>query len=164
MNSSIAMAQLNTPIGVVILSANDRHLLGVKIKANGHSAIVTGHPLLKEALAQFSAWFSGARMAFDLPLVPLDSADGEKLRSAIAAIPYGQTQTYGSVAKSFDSAARAVGQACKTNAYPIIIPCHRVISSQGPEYYSAGDGARTKGWMIDFEMSNLPLNQRTRLI
>jgi methylated-DNA-[protein]-cysteine S-methyltransferase len=164
MHSAIAMAQLNTPIGVIILSADDQHLLGVKIKRSGQAASVTGHPILRRALAQFEDWFAGKSRGFDLPLAPLESMEGEKLRSAITAIPYGQTQTYGTVAKLYDSAARAIGQACKTNAFPIIIPCHRVVSTHGPEYYSAGEGARTKGWLIDFEVSNLPPDQRTRLI
>jgi methylated-DNA-[protein]-cysteine S-methyltransferase len=164
MNGAIAMAQLNTPIGAVILSADDQHLLSVKIRSSGQSAIATGHPILREALAQLEAWFSGERTQFELPLAPLDSVEGEKLRTAIASIPYGETQTYGMLAKTFGSAAQAIGQACKTNAYPLIIPCHRVVSTNGPEYYSAGEGARTKGWLIDFEISHLPPDRRTRLL
>lgn len=164
MNGAIAMAQLMTPIGAVVVTADDQHLLGVKIKSQTGNFGGTDHPILRNALAQLESWFGGQSSDFDLPFAPLDSEEGEKLRFAIAAIPYGQTQTYGAIAKEHTSAARAVGQACKTNPYPIIIPCHRVISTQGPEYYSAGQGARTKGWLIDFENSNLPSNQRTRLI
>ncbi len=158
------MAQLNTPIGVVILSADDQYLLSVRIKPNGRSASVTGHPILRDSLAQLKDWFAGKRTRFDLPLAPLGTLESENLRSAIDSIPYGETQTYGVLAKAFGSAAQAIGQACKTNAFPIIIPCHRVVSTNGPEYYSAGEGARTKGWLIDFEISNLPPDQRTRLI
>ena len=164
MNGAIAMAQLMTPIGVVILSADGRHLLSMKIKATGQHANVTGHALLKEALAQLESWFFGKRCDFNLPLAAATSDEAGKLRAAIAAIPYGRTQTYGAVARQLVSAARAVGQACKTNPYPIIIPCHRVVSTQGPEYYSAGQGARTKDWLLDFESSHLPSDQRTRLI
>jgi methylated-DNA-[protein]-cysteine S-methyltransferase len=57
-----------------------------------------------------------------------------------------------------------VGQACKSNPFPIIIPCHRVVSASGTEYYSGGNGPRTKTWLIDFEQDHLPPEKRTRLI
>ena len=164
MNGAIAMAQLMTPMGAVIVSANDRHLLDVRIMNECQDFESATHPILKDAVDQIEQWFDGQRTEFDLPLAPPDSEESKKLRLAIAAIPYGQTQTYGILAKVHRSSARAVGQACKTNPYPIIIPCHRVVSTQGPEYYSAGQGARTKGWLLDFESSHLPSDQRTRLI
>ncbi len=164
MHSAIAMAQFVSPIGVILISADGTHLVSVQIKESGNAASVTGHPVLADALTQIRDWFSGTRADFDLPLLPLDSGDGRRLRAGIAAIPYGETQTYGAVAAQIGSIARAVGQACKTNAYPLIIPCHRVISAAGPEYYSAGEGARTKGWLIDFEQSHLPPERRTRLL
>ncbi len=164
MPSAIAMAQFVSPIGVILLSANETHLVSVRIKVTGHAAIVTGHTILAEALTQVSDWFAGQRQSFDLPLASLDSCGGQGLRDGIAAIPYGETRTYGALARQIGSIARAVGQACKTNAYPLIIPCHRVTSAAGPEFYSAGDGARTKGWLLDFEQNHLPPERRTRLI
>jgi methylated-DNA-[protein]-cysteine S-methyltransferase len=122
------------------------------------------HPILARAIEQLRAWLSGARQDFDLPLLDLPTHDAQRLRMAIAAIPYGETRTYGEIAAEHGSIARAVGQACKTNAYPLIIPCHRVTSAAGPEYYSAGDGPRTKSWLLDFEYAQLPLEKRTRLI
>ncbi|MEY2928314.1 MAG: hypothetical protein RL367_2791, partial [Pseudomonadota bacterium] len=122
------------------------------------------HPVLREAVSQVRAFFAGELTLFNLPLVGLGSEEGEKLRAGIAAIPYGKTITYGILATQTGSVARAVGQACKTNPYPIIIPCHRVVSTAGPEYYSGGDGPRTKTWLIDFEYDHLPPDQRTRLL
>jgi methylated-DNA-[protein]-cysteine S-methyltransferase len=155
---------MKTPIGTVAIAANDTHILGIRIGGSGQTVAATGHKLLGEAMVQFRSWFAGERQDFDLPLLPLESGEGERLRAGIAAIPYGETRTYGEVAAQAGSIARAVGQACKTNAYPLIIPCHRVVSTSGPEYYSAGDGPRTKSWLIDFEYGNLPPEKRTRLI
>jgi methylated-DNA-[protein]-cysteine S-methyltransferase len=73
------------------------------------------------------------------------------LRAGIAGVPYGETLTYGALARLIDSAPRAVGQACKRNPFPIIIPCHRVTSASGPEHYSGGAGISTKAWLLDFE-------------
>jgi methylated-DNA-[protein]-cysteine S-methyltransferase len=123
-----------------------------------------GHPLLLEAARQVTAYFAGTLRTFDLPLSPSESPQGAVLRAAIASIPYGQTRTYGALAAASGSVARAVGQACKTNPFPIIIACHRVISSSGPEYYSGGDGLRTKTWLNDFEHDHLPPEERTRLL
>jgi methylated-DNA-[protein]-cysteine S-methyltransferase len=161
---AIAVAQFISPIGVIQMSADETHLVSVRIKAAGNAASVTGHPILAEALSQIRDWFAGQRQDFNLPLVPLNTAEGRALRDGIAAIPYGETRTYGTVAQERGSIARAVGQACKTNNYPLIIPCHRVTSAAGPEFYSAGEGARTKGWLLDFEQDHLPAARRTRLI
>ncbi len=165
MAGPIATARIDTPIGVIALSADDAWLTRLRILPNqrGH-ADAMGHPVLTDAMAQLRDWFGGGRTWFDLPLAPLETAEGESLRAGIAAIPYGETRTYGAIAAQTGSIARAVGQACKTNAFPIIIPCHRVTSASGPEFYSAGDGARTKGWLIDFEYAHLPPDQRTRLL
>jgi methylated-DNA-[protein]-cysteine S-methyltransferase len=167
MRRPTATACFTSPLGPIIVHADDAHLLGLKITPNDANSAGTGdisHPILAQAVAQLSYWFSGARQEFDLPLVPLQQPEAARLRASIAAIPFGETRTYGAVANATGSIARAVGQACKTNAFPIIIPCHRVTSAAGPEYYSAGDGPRTKTWLLDYEYAQLPREKRTRLI
>jgi methylated-DNA-[protein]-cysteine S-methyltransferase len=166
MSGPTATVLIESPIGGIKLTANRRHLLSVHIGLKPHSIFSddSRNAILKEATAQITNWFLGERQGFDLPLAPLESGEGQKLRSAIASIPYGETQSYGALATRFGSVARAVGQGCKTNPYPIIIPCHRVVSASGPEYYSGGGGPRTKSWLIDFEYANLPPDKRTRLI
>jgi methylated-DNA-[protein]-cysteine S-methyltransferase len=165
MAGPIATARIDTPIGVIALWADDAWLTGLRILPNQRGqADAPNHPVLCDAMTQLRDWFGGTRTSFDLPLMPLDTSEGEALRAGIAAIPYGETRTYGAVASRTGSVARAVGQACKTNRFPVIIPCHRVTSASGPEFYSAGDGARTKSWLIDFEYAHLPHDKRTRLL
>ena len=152
MQSVSAIAHITSPIGLITLSANERHLTSVTI--GGAPPVPTpsaAHPLLDKASAQIAEWFAGTRRDFTLPLAPLASARGNELRAGIAAIPYGQTLTYGALAATLGSAPRAVGQACMRNPFPLIIPCHRVTSASGPEHYSGGDGVRTKSWLIGFE-------------
>jgi methylated-DNA-[protein]-cysteine S-methyltransferase len=149
------------------LHATDDWLTGLSIPPSVDTGATQGdvtHPILAAAITQLDAWFAGRLHDFDLPLSPLDSTEGAALRAAIASIPYGKTMTYGDLAATCGSVARAVGGACKANPFPIIIPCHRVTSAAGPEYYSGGAGARTKSWLLDFEYANLPQNQRTRLL
>lgn len=148
-------ARLATPIGIVTIEGDDAALTRIAILAEkgGESRVeAPPHSPVAAAAEQLRAYFTGERQAFDLPLIPLASARGEALRGAIASVPYGETMTYSALAKAHDSGARAVGGACARNAYPIVIPCHRVTSSGGArENYSAGEGPVTKAWLIAHE-------------
>lgn len=148
-----AIARIATPIGMVELTADDAVLISVRIDPldNSPSHIPVEHKLLQTAATQMQDWFEGKRKDFDLPLAPLSTLRGQALRAGIAAIGYGETLTYGQLAAQLGSAARAVGQACKRNPFPIIIPCHRVTSTGAQEFYSGGEGPRTKAWLIAFE-------------
>lgn len=109
-------------------------------------------PLLREAEAQITAWFAHRLTDFDLPLLPLPSVRGNALRAAICAIPYGMAASYGTVARQAESGPRAIGQACRRNPYPLLVPCHRVIGAgQTIGHYSAADGIITKQWLLDHE-------------
>jgi methylated-DNA-[protein]-cysteine S-methyltransferase len=166
----IATARIESPIGRLTLTAEGDYLSGIRIAradTPGTTDRISGdtrHPVLAEAIAQLQRWFAADLQEFSLPLAPPGSAEGEALRAGIASIPYGETLTYGALGDRIGSVARAVGQACKTNPYPLIIPCHRVTSATGPEYYSGGDGPRTKSWLLDFEYAHLPAERRTRLL
>jgi methylated-DNA-[protein]-cysteine S-methyltransferase len=165
MTAPTATASLLSPIGLIMLSAQGDDLISVQIdpKGNLEEAPATT-PLLQEAVRQMRTYFAQGCQGFDLPLNPLPTERGEALRAAIASVPYGETLTYGALAKKITSAPRAVGQACKRNPFPIIIPCHRITSASGPEHYSGGAGVKTKAWLLDFEQANLPQQQRTRLL
>jgi len=143
---------LATPIGPVTIFGDARALHGVRIGHQGDAVADAGDAPddspVSVAAGQIDEYFAGVRQRFDVPLEPLVSARGEALRAAIAGIPYGETMSYGALAAAHDSGARAVGGACRRNPYPIIIPCHRVTSSNGAaENYSGGDGPTTKAWL-----------------
>ncbi|HWL46290.1 MAG TPA: methylated-DNA--[protein]-cysteine S-methyltransferase, partial [Sphingomonadaceae bacterium] len=89
---------------------------------------------------------------FALPLSPAGTPRGPAHRAAIMAIGYGETASYGEVARAIGSSPRAVGQACARNPLPIIVPCHRVLGAGGAiGHYSAGDGIATKCWLLSHE-------------
>ncbi|MEQ1509133.1 MAG: methylated-DNA--[protein]-cysteine S-methyltransferase [Sphingopyxis sp.] len=144
-------AHLATPIGIVQIFGDDAVIDRVTIQPLAHDVTedlqdVTG--ALAAAVAQLRDYFAGTRQAFNLPLAPAKSPRGTALRGAIDSVPYGETATYGQLARSHASSSRAMGQACARNPFPIIIPCHRVTSSGGAkENYSGGDGAATKAWL-----------------
>lgn len=167
MRRPTATARVESPLGALLLTADDAHLIGIRVPRTGDAGTTSGdvdHPVIAAAARQLTAWFQGEIQTFDLPLAPAATEEAALLRRAISDIPYGNTMTYGDVAARCGSIARAVGGACKANPFPIVVPCHRVTSAAGPEFYSAGDGPRTKSWLIDFEYSNLPPDQRTRLL
>ncbi len=114
--------------------------------------------VLDAALEQLAAYARGELQEFDLPLYvegpPLVQAVCEEMRK----IPYGQTRSYGDIAKAVGASAQAVGQACGRNPIPVIIPCHRVVGAGGKLVgFSGAGGVETKlallrhegaGWLI----------------
>ena len=98
-------------------------------------------PLAKEAVRQLRAYLKDPAFAFSLPLRPAGTAFQRRVWQAIAAVPAGQTKTYGELAADVHSGPRAVGNACGANRYPVVIPCHRVVASGG----GLGGFARNSG-------------------
>ena len=104
-----------------------------------------------EVREQIREYESGSREAFDLTVAPLSGFGGDVM-DAMAAIPYGETRTYGELAAELDSAAVAVGQACARNPVPLVVPCHRVVAADGSmRGYSAEGGVETKERLLRFE-------------
>jgi methylated-DNA-[protein]-cysteine S-methyltransferase len=108
--------------------------------------------LLARAIAQLAAYFEGSTAQFDLPLVAPQSPFQGKVRAAMLAIPFGQTRSYGDIAKAIGGVPRAVGQACGRNPIPIIVPYHRVLAAGGAiGGFSGGDGQPTKRKLLAHE-------------
>lgn len=81
---------------------------------------------------QIAAYFSGKRRAFDLPLAPFAGTEYQRrVWDALLKIPFGETRSYGDLAKKLRSSPRAVGNANGANIIPLIVPCHRVIGADG---------------------------------
>lgn len=89
--------------------------------------------LLRKAASQLSEYFAGERREFDLPLAPRGTSFQQAVWEVLKTIPYGETMTYGQVARSVGRprGAQAVGQAVGANPIPFLIPCHRVIGKHG---------------------------------
>jgi methylated-DNA-[protein]-cysteine S-methyltransferase len=139
---------IDTPVGRLTLVERDGVLaqVGWRLAANGAET-----PLLIEAARQLYAYFARDLRDFDLPLAPAGTVEADAARTAMLAIAYGRTATYGECAARIGSNARAFGQACGANRLPIVVPCHRVLPATGFGHYSGGDGARTKSWLLAHE-------------
>ena len=113
--------------------------------------------------AQIREYAEGDRRSFDLSVSVPDGLTGEVMR-AMSAIPYGETRTYGDLAADLDTAAIAVGNACGSNPVPVVVPCHRVVGSDGGlKGYSAADGVATKRRLLDLETRVATGSTQTRL-
>jgi len=110
--------------------------------------------LLKEARRQLDAYFAGKLKRFDLPMVMKGSKFQRSVWDRMNRIPYGETVTYGMVARELESGPRAIGMACGTNPIPIIVPCHRILGSNGIGGYSGGSGLNTKRVLLRLEGSD----------
>jgi len=102
-------------------------------------------PLLQQAAEQLAEYFAKTRREFDLPMKPAGSQFERAVWDAMLHIPYGQTRSYGEVARDVGGEARDVGAACGSNPLPILIPCHRILAGGGRlGGYSGKGGSETK--------------------
>jgi methylated-DNA-[protein]-cysteine S-methyltransferase len=145
------MPQLSllTPLGALTLSEEDGAIVALDW-GKGRDQEET--PGLREAADQLQDYFDNLRATFDLKLAPFGSPFRQKVWAALQAIPPGETRSYGELAASLGTAARAIGGANGANPIPIIIPCHRVVGTGGAlGGYSAGDGLATKRYLLELE-------------
>jgi len=108
-------------------------------------------PILAEAAQQLAEYFAGTRQVFDLPLAPKGSDFQVAVCSAMSAIPFGETRTYGDIARDLGVPAQAIGQACGGNPIPVIIPCHRVLGASGLGGFSGAGGVEAKVALLKHE-------------
>jgi methylated-DNA-[protein]-cysteine S-methyltransferase len=107
---------------------------------------------LKPAVDQLGAYFNGMLHEFELPLDPVGSDFQHKVWKALSQIPFGETRTYGQIAKAIrqPKSPRAVGLANNQNPIAIVVPCHRVIGANG-SLTGYGGGLPRKRWLLDHE-------------
>jgi len=149
-------ATLATPLGPLLLVAGDAGLREVHLPAR-HAAPQgsvedPGAPVLIEAADQLTAYFAGERRAFALPLDPRGTPFQLAVWAALGRIPYGGTRSYAQVARELGrpERVRAVGSANARNPLAIVVPCHRVVGSDGSLTGYAG-GLEAKRALLDLE-------------
>lgn len=119
-------ASIDSPFGPLCLAFESENIVALE----WHDVDDEGTaPLVEEARAQMAAYFRGDLTTFDLPLAPRGDAFQQSVCEAMLAIPYGETRTYGDIARDLGTFGQPVGQACGGNSIPIIIPCHRVLAT-----------------------------------
>lgn len=133
----------DTPIGRLVLECDGDVLIGLWLpnerrhKRNDTNDVA---PVLKETASQLDEYFAGERTDFDVPMELDGTAFQREVWTELTRIPYGETISYGELARRVGrpSAPRAVGQANGRNPIPVIVPCHRVLASNGIGGYGGG--------------------------
>lgn len=161
----VAYTTIDSPLGPLLLAATRQGLVRVAFGNEDHGVVLAALAAavsprilraperLAEAARQLEEYFEGRRRTFDLPLDRrLSKGFRLSVHRHLPLIPYGSTESYAQVAAAVGSpkAVRAVGSACATNPLPVVIPCHRVLRSDGsPGGYLAGPQA--KAWLLGLE-------------
>lgn len=147
--------QFDSPVGSLFLQADDSHLTRLSFTPqNKDYPSQTSHPVLHKAREQLLAYFRHEIHSFDVPLKFSGTDFQNRVWQQLQQIDYGQTETYGQVAKAIHNpkAVRAVGSANNKNPIVIIVPCHRVIGASG-QLVGYGGGLGVKEWLLKHEQS-----------
>lgn len=155
--TGLVFTYLDSPVGP-LMAAGDGEALHVVSFPSGSRRVVPGagwqraEAPFAEVRRQFDAYFQGELRTFDLPLLLTGTAFQVRVWRLLALIPYGETRTYGEIARDLGrpTASRAVGAANGRNPLPIILPCHRVVGANG-SLTGFGGGLRTKEHLLRHE-------------
>lgn len=156
----VAYRTIDSPVGPLLLAATETGLVRVAFEREGFDTVLDSLATrvsprvlqaprrLDPAAAELDEYFAGTRRAFDLPLdLTLSSGFRQVVQRYLPHIGYGHTQTYTEVAETVGRprAVRAVGTACATNPLPVVVPCHRVLRTDGSMggYLGGLDAKRT---------------------
>jgi methylated-DNA-[protein]-cysteine S-methyltransferase len=160
-----------TRVGPLFVAMNDRGLVALefglseqefvaRVSRRTRATLIRSDDAAAGAMKQVNEYLDGKRTKFDLPLDMSSMTEFQRRVLTIALkIPRGKYLTYGDVAKAIGKpqASRAVGQALGHNPVPIVIPCHRVLGSDGSLHgYSGGGGIQTKAWLLRLEGASVP--------
>jgi methylated-DNA-[protein]-cysteine S-methyltransferase len=152
---------IDSPLGPLLLAAENGALTMLWMsplpERRDSPPQAADRAVLDETAAQLGRYFAGSLTAFDLPLGLRGTPFQRRVWSALQEIPFGETTSYGELARTLGKpgSARAVGLANGQNPISIIVPCHRVIGSNG-KLTGYGGGLDRKAWLLDHEARNGP--------
>jgi methylated-DNA-[protein]-cysteine S-methyltransferase len=153
---------LKSPVGTLKLVASDRGLTAILWENDNPQRVKLGplfetkeHPMLRETAKQLNEYFAGRRRIFSLPFDRRGTPFQNAVWEALSTIPFGETRSYAQIARQVGSpqAVRAVGAANGRNPISIIVPCHRVVGSNGKLTGFAG-GLETKARLLEMESAS----------
>ena len=151
---------VDTPVGQLVVVAADTGLRSIRWESQaprhgaGAPEVDASHPVLRAAVEQLDAYLAGARRSFDLPLDPVGTDFQQAVWKLLREVPYGTTISYAEQARRLGDArkARAIGGANGRNPIAIVVPCHRVVGSDGTLTGFAA-GTDVKRWLLDHEQA-----------
>lgn len=141
-----------SPIGNLKISASEDSIVSIEFTTEEVTAVSPSSLLLREAQKQLEEYFHKERQEFSLPLSPYGTTFQQKVWKQLQQIPYGETRSYRDIAIELGNLRqiRAAATANGKNPIPIVIPCHRVIGSNGSLTGYSG-GLEKKKWLLELE-------------
>lgn len=148
-------AKVKAPFAVLGLRTNGSALTSLQYLPLAERAAAPADRIAEKAVRELESYLADPGYRFTVALAPAGTAFQQRVWAALASIPRGQSRTYGEVARVVHSAPRAIGQACGANRIALIIPCHRVVGTQGSlgGFMNAEDGdpVAIKRWLLAHE-------------
>lgn len=147
-----------SPVGTLQVLFTEDEVIGVDIVRRAVRKQNIPSRMAKKICQQLNGYFAESGTAINLPLQTVGTAFQQRVWRALQAIPVGETISYGDLAKKLNSSARAVGNACRANPLPVIVPCHRVVAKTGLGGYSGKTQGRQiaiKQWLLKHEGAHL---------
>ena len=150
--------RVDSPIGRIEITSDGATVTSLTIEKDGRLPL-DGEPensndVLDTTVTQLGEYFAGTRRNFDVPVTLVGTEFQKAIWAGISDIDFGSVESYGALghATGRPTAGRAVGGAVGANPVPLLVPCHRVLASNGKiTGYSAGEGIATKIWLLDHE-------------
>jgi len=147
-------AVIDTPPGRLAISTDNSRLTGIDFVDRRTALMQPQVSIAREVINQLQQYFRHSAFVFDLPVSLDGTVHQQKVWRVLSRIRSGNTMTYGELAARIKSGARAVGNSCRRNPVPIVIPCHRVVASSGIGGYAGhvdGKVLDRKRWLLRHE-------------
>lgn len=141
-------AKMSSPVGPLTLTERDGVITALDWDASGGAAQT---PVLRQALAELEAYFAGEQTEFRVPVEIAGTPFTRSFLQALIDIPFGETRSYGDLARDLGVSAQAIGQACGANRIAIFIPCHRVLGATNLGGFSGRGGVEAKVALLKLE-------------
>ena len=145
---------LDSPLGKLSASIKHGRLYALNIGKHGRDSGSENNLVFEQLQSELQAYFDCSAHRFSVPIELQGTEFQQRVWHALMRIPVGKTMTYSQLAQQLNSSPRAVGNACRANPIPIIIPCHRVIAKQGIGGYDgqrSGQRLGIKRWLLRHE-------------
>lgn len=145
---------VSSPIGLLRCTVLENKLVSIEFTDDDNFLTPPTNDFSKKVAKELIAYFKSADHCFSFAIEPRGTPFQQSVWKALSAIPSGKTLTYGQLAKQLKSGPRAIGQACRTNPIPIVIPCHRIVASNHLGGYAGqqqGKIFQIKEWLLKHE-------------
>lgn len=137
---------IDSPLGKLKLVVNANRLEKIELNC-ADELLVSNNETAQLVAAQLKAYFDSPTHLFNCPVLIQGTDFQKKVWNMLTKIPVGEIWTYGFMAKKLNTSARAVGNACRRNSIPIVVPCHRIVSARG----LGGFAGQTEGRLTDIK-------------